>query len=68
MKVGIAVTSLVKVSPIEGTIELGVWLRSWWKDERLAYSHFNNSVSTISFSHKEVGALLGWYALLQSVM
>ena len=54
IKLGMSLRSILDVSEISGTIDLNIWLRHWWKDERLSWDlNDYNITSTTLFSNSE---------------
>ena len=54
VQIGLAVNSINELDAGTGTIAVAVWLRTWWKDERLAYAHQNSSVQTMTYSCNDI--------------
>lgn len=51
VSIGMALTSLVNMDAEDGSMEIAIWLRVWWKDERLAYAGYNiTRLTTMSYS------------------
>lgn len=52
---GVSMRSLVDVSEIAGTYDMNIWLRHWWRDERLSWNptEYNNITTTTLFSDPE---------------
>ena len=38
LKVGMALRALNNINQIDGTLEMNVWLRYWWKDTMLVWN------------------------------
>ena len=54
INLGISLRSLLDVSEITGTYDMNIWLRHWWKDERLSWNPDEYEISsTTLFSNPE---------------
>ena len=49
---GVSLRSLLDVSEITGTYDMNIWLRHWWKDERLSWNPDHVQVAgTVAKNH-----------------
>ena len=55
VQIGLAVNSINELDAGTGTIAIAVWLRTWWKDERLAYAHLGSNYDLLVRSYMVPG-------------